>query len=101
MNGSPQHAGSVIQITIGLDIDDDPIAAESLADFLSEEGHKAGFVLSAEEAIASLREAAAGVVITDVSMPGMGGVELLRRVYETAVAAEYRFYSYGDAMLVV
>ncbi len=30
-----------------------------------------------------------------------GGVELVRRAYETAIEQEYRFYSYGDAMLIV
>jgi S-adenosylmethionine:tRNA ribosyltransferase-isomerase len=29
------------------------------------------------------------------------GVELIRRAYSTAVAESYRFYSYGDAMLIV
>ncbi|RIK70431.1 MAG: tRNA preQ1(34) S-adenosylmethionine ribosyltransferase-isomerase QueA [Planctomycetota bacterium] len=29
-----------------------------------------------------------------------GGTELIRRAYETAVAEQYRFYSYGDAMLI-
>jgi S-adenosylmethionine:tRNA ribosyltransferase-isomerase len=29
------------------------------------------------------------------------GTELLRRAYEIAVAMEYRFFSYGDAMLIV
>lgn len=29
------------------------------------------------------------------------GVELTRTAYQAAVAAEYRFYSYGDAMLIV
>jgi S-adenosylmethionine:tRNA ribosyltransferase-isomerase len=29
-----------------------------------------------------------------------GGVELIRRAYEEAVAEQYRFYSYGDAMLI-
>ncbi len=78
------------QATRVLVVDDDPIAAESLADFLSEEGHRASFVLSAEEAIAALSEAKAGkvgdarapisVLITDVSMPGLSGLDLLRRV---------------------
>ncbi len=30
-----------------------------------------------------------------------GGDDLLRRAYETAVAEKYRFYSYGDAMLIL
>jgi S-adenosylmethionine:tRNA ribosyltransferase-isomerase len=29
-----------------------------------------------------------------------GGSELIRRAYETAIAEQYRFYSYGDAMLI-
>jgi S-adenosylmethionine:tRNA ribosyltransferase-isomerase len=30
-----------------------------------------------------------------------GGDELIRRAYETAIQEEYRFFSYGDAMLIV
>jgi len=30
-----------------------------------------------------------------------GGDELIRRAYEEAISEEYRFYSYGDAMLIV
>jgi S-adenosylmethionine:tRNA ribosyltransferase-isomerase len=29
-----------------------------------------------------------------------GGTEPIRRAYETAIAEQYRFYSYGDAMLI-
>src|SRR5207253_9813603 len=29
------------------------------------------------------------------------GADLLKRAYETAVAEQYRFYSYGDAMLIL
>ena len=29
-----------------------------------------------------------------------GGMERVRRAYEIAVAEQYRFYSYGDAMLL-
>jgi S-adenosylmethionine:tRNA ribosyltransferase-isomerase len=30
-----------------------------------------------------------------------GGDALIRRAYEEAIAERYRFYSYGDAMLIV
>lgn len=30
-----------------------------------------------------------------------GGTELVRKAYETAIEEQYRFYSYGDAMLIV
>ncbi|MBL8867299.1 MAG: S-adenosylmethionine:tRNA ribosyltransferase-isomerase, partial [Planctomycetia bacterium] len=31
----------------------------------------------------------------------LAGSELLRRAYEEAIRSEYRFYSYGDAMLIL
>jgi S-adenosylmethionine:tRNA ribosyltransferase-isomerase len=30
-----------------------------------------------------------------------GGAELIRRAYQAAVEQAYRFYSYGDAMLIL
>ena len=30
-----------------------------------------------------------------------GGDELMKRAYEEAIREEYRFYSYGDAMLIL
>ena len=30
-----------------------------------------------------------------------GGDELIRRAYDEAIAERYRFYSYGDAMLIL
>ncbi len=30
-----------------------------------------------------------------------GGFELMRRAYQIAIQEEYRFYSYGDAMLIL
>jgi S-adenosylmethionine:tRNA ribosyltransferase-isomerase len=29
------------------------------------------------------------------------GADLVRRVYQAAIEREYRFYSYGDAMLIL
>jgi S-adenosylmethionine:tRNA ribosyltransferase-isomerase len=31
----------------------------------------------------------------------LGGDELIRQAYEEAIREEYRFYSYGDAMLIL
>jgi S-adenosylmethionine:tRNA ribosyltransferase-isomerase len=36
-----------------------------------------------------------------VLVSALAGVELIRAAYEEAVRREYRFYSYGDAMLIV
>jgi S-adenosylmethionine:tRNA ribosyltransferase-isomerase len=32
---------------------------------------------------------------------GFGGTEPIREAYRIAVAEKYRFYSYGDAMLII
>ena len=49
-------------------------------------------------------------LLTNFHLPGstllalvmaLGGVEPVRRAYADAIAREYRFYSYGDAMLLV
>jgi S-adenosylmethionine:tRNA ribosyltransferase-isomerase len=36
-----------------------------------------------------------------VLVRSFGGEKLMRRAYDVAIAEEYRFYSYGDAMLIV
>ncbi len=70
-------------------VDDDPIVAESLAEFLASEGHRPTTALNAVEALNALAkaelDAASGaadfnVVISDVSMPGMDGLALLREI---------------------
>ncbi len=73
-------------------VDDDPIVAESLAEFLTDEGYETSTALDATEALRALEEASdesgAGgraprpfqVVISDISMPHMNGLDLLREV---------------------
>ncbi len=49
-------------------------------------------------------------LLTNFHLPGstllmlvsaFGGMELIRRAYRTAIEKKYRFYSYGDAMLIL
>ncbi len=71
-------------------VDDDPIVAESLAEFLKSEGHDAAAAFGADEAMRLLERAeeqagegtgeAFHAVICDVSMPGTDGMELLREI---------------------
>ena len=61
-------------------VDDNRSLAENLAEILSEEGCEVCTAFTAEEA---LREADAhhfDLVLTDIRMPGMNGVELVRRL---------------------
>ncbi len=34
-------------------------------------------------------------------VPAFAGIELIHSAYEEAVQERYRFYSYGDAMLIL
>jgi DNA-binding NtrC family response regulator len=60
-------------------VDDDEIIRETLCELFSQDHacHAAG---TAEEALARLQAQAFDVVLTDVSMPGLSGMDLLNRV---------------------
>ncbi len=89
--GAAEGPGPAPERTRILVVDDDPIAAESLAEFLQADGYDAASALDGEEALAMLDAAArppgAGeaarpfaIVICDVSMPRTGGIATLRRM---------------------
>jgi len=72
-------------------VDDDPITAESLADFLSQEGFDTATAFNGKEALLAIEQAAQppaaseparpfAVAICDIAMPEMDGVELLKRI---------------------
>ncbi len=66
-------------------IDDDPIVADSLAEFLQSEGYEVATAFNGAEALEALAEAdAAGrafnLALCDVSMPGMSGMEVLEHI---------------------
>ncbi|MFW6059244.1 MAG: sigma-54-dependent transcriptional regulator [Phycisphaeraceae bacterium] len=67
-------------------VDDDPIVAESLSDFLRDEGYATATAGDGTEALAMLEEAATsrsgpfGIVILDLNMPRSNGMELLRQL---------------------
>ena len=62
-------------------VDDDDIIRETLCELLSQD-HTCQAVDTAEEALAKLESRRFDVVLTDVSMPGLSGLDLLNRVVQ-------------------
>ena len=60
-------------------IDDEPRMAEILAMVFEREGYVVRTFTDAERGLAALEEAPADVVVTDLKMPGVDGLEVLRR----------------------
>lgn len=76
-------------------VDDDPIVAESLGEYLRAEGFDAAVALDAAEALDVLRSGEAGgggrrpydVVLSDVNMPRMSGMDLLDAIGREGIGA--------------
>jgi DNA-binding NtrC family response regulator len=63
-------------------VEDDPAVRRSVAETLEAEGVEVHVASTAEEALGRLAEVAPEVVLTDVRMPGMDGLSLLRVLRE-------------------
>jgi DNA-binding NtrC family response regulator len=61
-------------------VDDEEAVASAFARILKREGHEVETVLSAERALELLEKGSVDLLLTDISMPGMDGLELLERV---------------------
>jgi DNA-binding NtrC family response regulator len=63
-------------------VDDEVVICKSIQRILSPEGYEVEFSLSGEEALEKLNQESFDIVITDLKMPGMDGIELLVKVKE-------------------
>ncbi len=72
-------------------VDDELGICRSCVKILSKEGHHVEYVLNGYDALKKMQEEAYDVIITDLKMSSMGGMEVLRRVKD----------SYPDSMVIV
>src|SRR5687767_843906 len=61
-------------------VDDEAAALTSLSELLVEQGYSVETAADGSKALARLDELDPDVVLTDLDMPGMDGLELLRRL---------------------
>jgi DNA-binding NtrC family response regulator len=61
-------------------VDDDPILSEIISEVLTDEGHEVTHAGSAEEALVILQERSFPLVLSDLVMRRMTGLDLLREI---------------------
>src|SRR5260370_36997000 len=61
-------------------VDDEPIIRESLSEFLAQEGFAVTAFGSAEDALVQAQKTRFDLVLCDVQLPGIDGIELLDRL---------------------
>ncbi|RME48188.1 MAG: sigma-54-dependent Fis family transcriptional regulator, partial [Deltaproteobacteria bacterium] len=61
-------------------VDDEAVACESISYYLAQKGFAVKTAASGREALRILREGFGDIVITDINMPAMNGLELTRQV---------------------
>src|SRR2546427_9485124 len=82
-------------------VEDEPAMCELLTSFFSQKAHNVDTVQDGEHAIARLEQQDYALVITDIKLPGMSGLELLARIRvdwpEVAVIIMTAFSSISSA----
>lgn len=75
--GLPGEANPTMRILV---IDDEPAVAAVIAEALREEGHEVSAAGGGEQGLRAMAEIPPDAVFLDVVMPGMDGIEVLRRI---------------------
>lgn len=61
-------------------VDDEKVICNMLKKFLSKKGYQVSGALSGEEAIKKVKEEKPHMILLDIKMPGIDGVETLKRI---------------------
>lgn len=79
---APAEATEAARILV---VDDEQVIRDILSEFLSMEGYVVRSVESGERALTELRLRPYDMVISDLKMPGISGIELLERISEESI----------------
>jgi len=71
-------------------IDDEPLVRQLVSRVLSEEGHEVEAVNDAEDALKRIKSKRYSLILLDIKMPGMGGIELYKQFQEIAPSLKKR-----------
>ena len=82
-------------------VDDDAAVRWSLSETLAEEGHEVRAAENAEQALVQLDEYAPDLILSDIRMPGLDGIELLKQVKEHAPSIDVVLMTAYDDMPTV
>jgi signal transduction histidine kinase len=83
-------------------VDDEEGIRKILSISLADNGYQVMTAENAEQAIDMFREAAPGIVLTDIKMPGMDGIQLLRKIKEESPDTEVIMITgHGDMELAI
>ncbi|MDD5313574.1 MAG: PAS domain S-box protein [Dehalococcoidia bacterium] len=80
-------------------VDDEPVVREFISKVLTEEGHQVDTVDNAEDALEMVRGKTYRIILLDIKMPGMSGIELFKRFQKmTPSLARKVVFVTGDVM---
>jgi len=80
-------------------VDDDTIVQEFLTEILREEGHEVEIVENGDDALDRLGNEDYDVILLDIKLPGMSGIELYEHLQKTAKSLARRvLFITGDTM---
>ena len=77
-------------------VDDEQDICDLLHDFFSARGFEVASAFSGEEALRHLRRSSADVVLLDILLPGVSGIEVLRRARKIRPRAKFIMVSALD-----
>lgn len=77
-------------------VDDDAVLASMLADYLNGEGCQCQRAASGEQALEMLESMSIDIVLMDIMMPGMGGIEALKKIRTTSLVPVLMLTARGD-----